>query len=371
MYLWELWSRLDPESFAVLTASSHPDAKAFDASQALRGTTIHRVRSPVLLPTPQLARKVRGLAAETGARLVMIDPALPLGLMGPTLGVPYGVVLHGAEIAVPGRLPLTRNATRAVLARSTLALCAGEYPAEEVRRLVLTSDGGDGRPTGRAPRVAVVPPGVDTARFRPLDAEHKARARHHLGLPPDGPLVVSISRLVPRKGMDVLIRAAAGLMASFPDLTIAIGGSGRDSARLQRLIESTDAPVRLLGRVEEEMLPELYGAADVFVMACRDRWHGLEQEGFGIVFLEAAACGVPQVAGRSGGAAEAVADGETGIVVDDPADPGEVARALRRLLADPGLRRSMGDAARRRVVDCYDYEGLSLRLAAALHEVEG
>ena len=215
--------------------------------------------------------------------------------------------------------------------------------------------------------MAVVPPGVDTTRFHPLDAEQKARGRRLLGLPPDGPLVVSVSRLVPRKGMDVLIRAAAGLMASFPDLTIAIGGAGRDSARLRRLIDFTDSPVRLLGRVEERILPELYGAADVFVMACRDRWHGLEQEGFGIVFLEAAACGVPQVAGRSGGAAEAVVDGETGIVVDDPADPGEVAAALRRLLADPGLRGRMGEAARRRVVDSYDYDGLSLRLAAALH----
>jgi phosphatidylinositol alpha-1,6-mannosyltransferase len=123
--------------------------------------------------------------------------------------------------------------------------------------------------------------------------------------------------------------------------------------------------------VEEQALPDLYGASDAFVMACRDRWHGLEQEGFGIVFLEAAACGVPQIAGRSGGAAEAVVGGRTGIVVDDPADPGEVAAALRSLLADPGLRASMGEAARQRVVESYDYEGLSLRLAAALREVEG
>jgi phosphatidylinositol alpha-1,6-mannosyltransferase len=171
--------------------------------------------------------------------------------------------------------------------------------------------------------------------------------------------------------MDVLIRAGAALMTSFPELTIAIGGVGRDHSRLQRLIDSLGAPVRLLGRVEEQALPDLYGASDVFVMACRDRWHGLEQEGFGIVFLEAAACGVPQIAGRSGGAAEAVVGGRTGIVVDDPADPGEVAAALRALLADPGLRASMGEAARLRVVESYDYDGLSLRLAAALRQVEG
>jgi phosphatidylinositol alpha-1,6-mannosyltransferase len=326
-----------------------------------------------------LTKTVRELAASTGAGLIVIDPALPLGIMGPALRLPYAVVLHGAEIAAPARLPLARNAMRQVLRRSTLAICAGEYPAAEVHRLV-ASETGESRftPTDTrkntptpTPRIAVVPPGVDTARFRPLDDGQKHKARQLFGLRTDGPLVVSVSRLVPRKGMDVLIRAGAALMTSFPDLTIAIGGVGRDHSRLQRLIDSLGAPVHLLGRVEEQALPDLYGASDVFVMACRDRWHGLEQEGFGIVFLEAAACGVPQIAGRSGGAAEAVVGGRTGIVVDDPADPGEVAAALRSLLADPGLRASMGEAARQRVVESYDYEGLSLRLAAALREVEG
>jgi len=170
--------------------------------------------------------------------------------------------------------------------------------------------------------------------------------------------------------MDVMIEAGAALVASFPDMTMAIGGTGRDLGRLRRLEVSTGAPVDLLGRVSEGALPALYGAADVFVMACRDRWLGLEQEGFGIVFLEAASCGVPQVAGRSGGAAEAVVEGETGIVVDDPSDPGEVAAALRRLLSEPELRMRMGEAARRRVVESYDYANLSLRLAAALGKME-
>ena len=126
-------------------------------------------------------------------------------------------------------------------------------------------------------------------------------------------------------------------MPSFPDLTVAIAGAGRDRARLEARVRATGAPVRLLGAVPDDELPRLYGVADVFVMACRDRWSGLEQEGFGIVFLEAAACGVPQVAGRSGGADEAVVHGQTGLVVDDPGDPGRVAAALRRLLADDEL----------------------------------
>ena len=171
--------------------------------------------------------------------------------------------------------------------------------------------------------------------------------------------------------MDVLVDAAGALEASFPTLTVVVGGDGRDRARLARRIAARRAPVRLLGRVPDESLPELYGAADVFVMACRNRWHGLEQEGFGIVFLEAAAAGVPQIAGRSGGAGEAVADGVTGFVVDEPHDPGRVAAAMRRLLSDPALRARMGIAARARAEASFGYDALARRLAAALCDVEG
>jgi phosphatidylinositol alpha-1,6-mannosyltransferase len=192
-----------------------------------------------------------------------------------------------------------------------------------------------------------------------------------MGLPVDGPVIVSLSRLVPRKGMDVLIDAAAALVPSFPDLTVLIAGSGRDRARLDARVRDSGAPVRMLGSVPDDELPSLYGIADVFVMACRDRWLGLEQEGFGIVFLEAAACGVPQVAGRSGGADEAVVHGQTGLVVDDPGDPGRVAVALRQLLTNDELRLSMGRAARRRARTGFAWDLLAHRLAAALQDVEG
>jgi phosphatidyl-myo-inositol dimannoside synthase len=360
-YLWELWRRLDPSSFTVLTASSHPDGAAFDRRQAEAGIRIERVRAPVLLPVPGHVRRIRSLARETGASLVVIDPALPLGLVGGVLGLPYALVLHGAEVTVPGRLPVGRQALAAVLGRARLVVCAGRYPAGEARRAA---------PSMAAP-VVEVPPGVDLERFRPLTDEEKAKARALWGLPPGGPLVVSISRLVPRKGMDVLITAAAALAPSFPDLTVAIAGAGRDLDRLRGLVRSTGAPVRLLGRVEEDDLPRLYGAADVFAMACRNRWLDLEQEGFGIVFLEAAAAGVAQVAGRSGGADEAVVDGETGLVVADPNDPGAVAHALRELLGDDDRRRRMGRAARVRVEESFEYGFLARRLAAALQDVEG
>jgi phosphatidylinositol alpha-1,6-mannosyltransferase len=234
-------------------------------------------------------------------------------------------------------------------------VAAGEYPADEAERAAR-----------RGLPVTVVPPGVDVDRFHPLTADERADVRRRLDLPLDADLVVGLSRLVPRKGFDVLIEAAARLAPSRPDLLVAIGGSGRDRERLERRAGELAAPVRFLGRVDEADLPGLYGAADVFAMVCRNRWLGLEQEGFGIVFLEAAAAGVPQIAGDSGGSAEAVADGVTGLVVDDPDDAAQVADALGRLLDDPDLRRRMGAAARERVERDFAYDVLARRLHRAL-----
>ncbi len=119
----------------------------------------------------------------------------------------------------------------------------------------------------------------------------------------------------------------------------------------------------------DDLLPQFYGCADVFAMACRNRWFGLEQEGFGIVFLEAAAAGVPQVAGASGGSDEAVVAGETGSVVDNPHDPNAVAQALLAMFADGDRRRKMGEAARQRAVAEFSYDVLARRLAAAIERM--
>src|ERR1700733_14976763 len=130
-YLWELWRRLPPEDVTVLT-SPHIDDDLFDREQQFR---ILRTREPVLLPNPVLARRVRRLAAETGAQVVVLDPALPLGLIGPNLGLPYAAVLHGSEVTVPGRLPGTRSLLVRVLRGASLLVAAGGYPEAEVRRL--------------------------------------------------------------------------------------------------------------------------------------------------------------------------------------------------------------------------------------------
>jgi phosphatidyl-myo-inositol dimannoside synthase len=357
-YLWELWRRLPPGDVTVLT-TPYRGSERFDAEQEFE---IIRSREPVLLPSPLLRRRVADLAQKVGAEVVVLDPAVPLGIIGPRLGLPYVPVLHGAEVTVPARLPGASRVLSSILSGAAFVVSAGGYPEAEARRLV-----------SEIPPVVQVPPGVDTSRFVPVDPERRAAARVRLGLPERAPLVVSVSRLVPRKGMDVLIEAASVLArrGSHPGLSVAIAGAGRDRRRLEKLIDRCGAPVTLLGRVAQGDLPGLYAAADVFALLCRSRWAGIEQEGFGIVFLEAASAGVPAVAGDSGGAAEAVRDGVTGVVVSDPTDITAAADAIDGLLADPELARRQGGAARARAVEDFSYDLLAKRLESALDSLAG
>jgi phosphatidylinositol alpha-1,6-mannosyltransferase len=347
-YLYELWRRLPPAETTVCT-TAYEGASAWDAEQDFR---VVRADQRMLLPTPQVARKVDELARDVGASVVFLDPMLPIGAIGPRLrnGAPYVVIGHGAEISVWGRVPPTNVPARHVLRGAAGVVAAGNYPATEMVRVAKRS-----LPT------LVVPPGVDVDRFRPADAAERAKTRQQFGLDPDRPLVLGLSRLVPRKGFDVLIDAIARIDL---DVHLAIGGSGRDRERLERRVRQhrIEHRVTFLGRVPDDDLASLYAAADVFAMLCRaDRWGGLEAEGFGVVFLEAAGCGVPSVAGRGGGSHEAVADGETGFVVP-PRDVGSVRDALVRLLVDADLRARMGTAARRRAVEEFRYERVVERL---------
>jgi phosphatidylinositol alpha-1,6-mannosyltransferase len=345
-YLYELWRRLPPADATVFTTRHDGDA-AWDAEQRFR---VVRARERQFFPTRSLATRIDDLARDLGASVILLDPWMPLGQLGPRLtAAPYVVVVHGAEVTVPGRLPGSRQLGARVLRGAAGIVAAGTYPAREAERAA-------GRPL---PGV-VIPPGVDVERFRPLDDAARGAARREFGLDPERPLVLAVSRLVPRKGFDVLIDAVAGL----PDVHLAIAGAGRDRHRLLRRAEARGIArrVRFLGRVpDDESFPRLYACADVFAMPCRDRWGGLEAEGFGIVFLEAAAAGIPSVAGRSGGSHEAVVDGETGLVVDGRAL--DVRGALAALLADDQLRSKMGAAARARAVAECSYDTLAARLA--------
>jgi len=339
-YLYELWRRLPPADTTVFT-TAFPGAAEWDAEQPFR---IERSRHKVLLPTRPLVRDIDALAREVRADIVFVDPMLPLGLVGPRLtAAPYVVVAHGSEITGYVRVPGSRGRARRVLRGAAAVVAAGSYPAR-----VATE--GAARPLAGV----VIPPGVDGTRFVPAESAARAETRRKFGLDPDRPLVLGLSRLVPRKGFDVVIDAVAGL----PGVQVAIGGSGRDRRRLERRAAGR---ARFLGRVADADLPALYACADVFAMCCRDRWFGIEAEGFGIVFLEAAACGVPAVAGRSGGSHEAVADGETGYVVA-PRDVAAVRDAIAALVADEALRARMGEAARRRAIDEFAYDRLAARL---------
>ena len=351
-YLWELWRRLPPDE-VVVYSTPHADAAAFDAAQPF---TVIRSREPWLLPHPLLARRVDQLAVDCDAQLVILDPAVPVGLIGPHLNLRYGVVLHGAEVTIPGRIPGLRSLLNRVLDGAVGVIAAGGYPAQQGERSL-----------GHSLPVSIIPPGVDTGRFVPLDQHSKQAARSVLGLPTEGPLVVSVSRLVPRKGMDTLIEASVAIRRTHPEVCVAIAGGGRDQKRLSSLIAKLDAPVKLLGRVETDELSLLYGCGDVFTMLCRSRWGGLEQEGFGIVFVEAAAAGVAQVAGRSGGAHEAVVHGETGLIVDDPTDARAAAGAISELLDDDERREAMAQAGRARAEQEFSYDILASRLATAIN----
>ncbi len=380
-YLWELWRRLPPDDVTVFTAS-YPGATWWDREQKFH---IVRAKEPVLLPQPHLAHRVREVAQSVGAGAVVIDPALPLGLIGPSLGLPYAIVLHGAEVTVPGRFPVSRQLLARTLKHASLVIAAGGYPEAEARRAV---DGPlDSRPgasEGAFPTSVQVPPGVDIDRFRPLPHIERAAARARLKLPVAGPLVVSVSRLVPRKGMDTLIEAASMVSSRFPGLSIAIAGAGRDRRRLERIASHANVRVDLLGKLSGADLPDFYACADIFALCCRSRWWGLEQEGFGIVLVEAAAAGVPCITIDSGGAGEAVRDGETGIVAE-AGDEGDlfgsrkqhaeqtanIAEALATLLGNPELARRMGEAGRRRAEEELSYDSLAAKLGDAISGMAG
>lgn len=349
-YLWELYRRLPAEEFAILT-TPYAGTEQFDRDA---GYHIERFRRFWLSPTPDVRRHIETMVKEIGASLVLFDPAVPVGHLGPSLSVPYGVFLHGAEVTVPARIPGARSAFARTLNRSSLVVSASNYALGEAERLV-----------GRPLNSVYVPPGVDVDRFVPLTPLQRREVRIRHGLDPSAPLLVSVSRLVPRKGMDRLIEASTVLAREFLKLQTLIIGTGREEDRLQKLIDKNRAPVKLLGRVADEDIAPLVGAADVFSMLCGVRWGGLEQEGFGIVFLEAAAAGVAQVAGDSGGAGEAVADGLTGHIVD-PRNLDEVVTSLRQLLTSPDDRVRMGVAARQRAVAEFSYDLLAERLFEAI-----
>jgi phosphatidylinositol alpha-1,6-mannosyltransferase len=347
-----LWRSFPPEQVAVL-APSWERAADYDTVEAF---TVVRDRERFMWPGPNLRRKVFDLVDSFGVEVVLFGDAFPLAALGPDLaerGVPYLVMAHGFDYwmsAMPGANGWLRRATRSA---SRVPVCSA-FIGKTVRTAV----------PEHVP-VSVLTPGVDVDRFRPDLPTADIRGALGVG---DRPLVVCVSRLVARKGQDVLIRAMRRIRRHVPDAALLIVGGGPAEARLRRLARA--APPRSVffaGEVPSADLPRYYAVGDVFAMPCRNRVGGFEVEGWGIVFLEAAACGRPVVVGDSGGARETLLDGETGFLVDG-ADSAEVGDAVGRILGDALLRERMGKAGRAWMEAEHTWERSAAHLAAWLRE---
>jgi phosphatidylinositol alpha-1,6-mannosyltransferase len=278
------------------------------------------------------ARAVANAARQPGVSGVFAESWKSVGRL-PALCVPIVVLAHGAEWPLEPSPDKRRRIVRAA-AKAHRIIAVSEYTAARVRAYA----------PDLADRITVIHPPIEPQPAPSATALAAAQALRRGG----GPLVATLARLEPRKGVDVTLRALADLAPSHPDIVYAVAGGGDDLPRLRALSQelSLAERVRFLGRVDEDAKAALLAAADVFVMPTRQAAESVE--GFGIIYLEAAWHGTPAIAGLEGGGAEAVRDGVTGLVVDGE-DPGAVAAALRRLIDHPDERAAMGRAAAARV----------------------
>ena len=342
-YLWNIYSRLAPDEVVVL-APAHPGDVAYDAAQPFE---VARWPGRVYWPTPALTKRVREFARSRSVDAVAFGAMLPMNLIAGRIEQPVVVHTHGFEVAW-ARLPGLEQTLRRIGRRARLITVVAEY----TRRFIA-------RALGPASPVELLRTGVDLERFHPAVDGGEVRKRHSLG---GGPVVSHVSRFVPRKGQDVLIRAMPLVRRDVPDAVALLVGGGPDEGRLRRLAADSglSGAVVFAGEVTEQDLASHYAAGDVFAMPCRSRWANLEVEGLGLVYLEAQACGRPAITGDSGGAPEAVVPGETGYVVGGR-DHRALATRLVELLSDPGRARAMGAAGRRHVESNHRWEDVVAR----------
>jgi phosphatidylinositol alpha-1,6-mannosyltransferase len=343
-----------PAGSIVVYASTWPGADKFDAEQPFE---VVREKTSMLLPTPRVARRAADLARANGCDTVWFGAAAPLGLLAGRLrrdaGVRRAVAMsHGHETgwaALPGARQLLRR-----IARDTDVITyLGEYQRVRLDRALhgLTE-------------LRRLAPGVDLDTFHPGVDGGVVRERYGLG---DRPVVVCVSRLVPRKGHDMLIRALPEIRRRVPGVALLLvsGGPYRDRLRKLAIGLGVASDVVFTGSVPWAELPAHYAAGDVYAMPCRTRAAGLDVEGLGIVYLEASATGLPVVGGDSGGAPDAVLEGETGYVVGGRDVPA-IADQIAGLLLDPVKAKAMGMAGRAWVEREWRWEAQAARLAGIL-----
>lgn len=339
-----------PADSVVVYASKWGDYRTFDAAQPF---PVIRENTGMLLPTPGVVRRAVELARSYECEAVWFGAAAPLGLMATRLrreaGVRRAVALtHGHE-AGWAALPGARAALRRIGRGVDVVTYLGEYFRARLAPVL------DGRTELRQ-----LAPGVDVDTFHPGVSGDTVRKRYGVA---DRPVVVCVSRLVPRKGQDTLIRALPALQRRVPEAALLLVGGGPYRSRLQRLArrQGVTTDVIFTGTVPHEELPAHFAAGDVYAMPCRTRAGGLDVEGLGIVYLEASASGLPVLAGDSGGAPDAVRHGETGFVADGR-DPAAVAGRLAELLTDRAMAARMGAAGRRWVEAEWRWQAQAERL---------
>ncbi|MCV7261176.1 GDP-mannose-dependent alpha-(1-6)-phosphatidylinositol monomannoside mannosyltransferase [Mycobacterium shimoidei] len=356
-YLGELVNRLAASGEHTLTvyAPEWKGANTFDA----RVTGYQVVRHPgtLMLPGPAVAARMRGLIAANSIDTVWFGAAAPLALLAPCArraGASRVLAsTHGHEVGW-SMLPVARSVLRRIGESCDVVTFVSRY----TRRRFASA-------FGPAAGLEYLPPGVDTDRFRPDPAARtELRARYRLG---QRPTVLCLSRLVPRKGQDMLIRALPAIRRRVDGAALVIAGGGPylDSLRQLARRHGVSDHVTFTGAVPTDELPAHHAMADVFAMPCRTRGAGLDVEGLGIVYLEASASGVPVIAGTSGGAPETVRPGETGLVIDGRS-PDRVAEAVIELLADPDRAAAMGAAGRKWATAQWRWDMLAARLADLL-----
>ena len=358
-----------PRSELLVSTGQHQDAVETD--ERFAGVLIDRMplRSRSLKSLAGLllwARRVASLARLHKPRFMWCDSvrpaAYPARWARERTGTKYGVLVHGGDLLKElHRLhhnPLVRGTAKALLGSAAAVVANSQWTREQALK-VLRELGLD----PLAERVKVVPLGTDPAQFRPGVDTREVRARYRLN---GGPWMVTVARLEGYKGVDTGIRALARLREHGVEAQYAIVGTGRKRDAFKRLADELRVGdlVRFLGAVPDDDLPALYNVGAVYLGASR-RADGTRVEGFGVALAEASACGLPVVAGRSGGLAEAVQEGETGIVVE-PEDVEAVAAALRRILTDDLLARRLGNAGRKSIEGLYNWD----RVIKDLREIE-
>lgn len=358
-YLGEFVDRLIDVGSADVTvyAPQWKGAATFDDAAHGAGYRVVRHPGTLMLPGPTVDVRMRRLIADHGIDTVWFGAAAPLALLAPRArkaGATRVVAsTHGHEVGW-SMLPVARSVLRRIGDGTDVVTYVSRYTRSRFASAF-----------GSGAALEYLPPGVDTDRFRPDPASRaELRSRYRLG---ERPTVVCLSRLVPRKGQDMLIKALPSIRQRVDGAALVIVGGGPYLAALRKLAQDCGVADHVIftGGVAAAELPAHHALADVFAMPCRTRGGGMDVEGLGIVFLEASATGVPVIAGESGGAPEAVQHNKTGLVIDGRSVH-TVADAVTELLTDRDRAAAMGAAGRQWVTAEWRWDMLAARLADLL-----